>query len=83
MNAKYFEAVGSHVALILRKEREKKELSMNAVAERAGLSQSMVSLVEREMRNPTLDTLLRISAALDMDLVSVLDRAQKLARSHL
>lgn len=36
---------------------------MTEVAERAGLSQQMVSYVERGMRNPTLDTLLRMANA--------------------
>ena len=50
---------------------------MNKVAERAGLSQQMVSYVEREMRNPTLETLLRMAAAIEIDLVEVLKRASK------
>ena len=50
---------------------------MNTVAERAGLSQQMVSYVEREMRNPTLETLLRIATAIDVDLVDVLRRAMR------
>ena len=52
---------------------------MNQVAERAGLSQQMVSYVERGMRNPTLETLLRITAALDVDLARVLQQARKTA----
>jgi transcriptional regulator with XRE-family HTH domain len=52
---------------------------MNQVAERAGLSQQMVSYVEREMRNPTLETLLRIAAAIKIDLSAVIQRAQKAA----
>jgi transcriptional regulator with XRE-family HTH domain len=51
---------------------------MNQVAERAGLSQQMVSYVEREMRNPTLETLLRIAAAMKIDLPTVIQNAQKL-----
>jgi transcriptional regulator with XRE-family HTH domain len=50
---------------------------MNAVAERGGLSQQMVSYVEREMRNPSLDTMLRMAAALEIDLGNVLRRAQR------
>jgi ribosome-binding protein aMBF1 (putative translation factor) len=73
------QAVCSRVASILRQEREKQGLSMNLVAERAGLSQQMVSYVEREMRNPTLETLLRIAAALKIDLTKVLQAAQKSA----
>lgn len=48
---------------------------MNEVAERAGLSQQMVSYVEREMRNPTLETLLRMSAAIETDLPTILQAA--------
>lgn len=73
-------AVCSHVARILREERERQGLSMNKVAERAGLSQQMVSYIEREMRNPTLETLLRICAALDIDLAQVIAKANRAAR---
>ena len=71
------QAVCARVAQILRKEREKRGLSMNLVAERSGLSQQMVSYVERQMRNPTLETLLRIAAAIEIDLVDVLRNAKK------
>lgn len=71
------QAVCSRVAKILRQEREKRGLSMNVIAERAGLSQQMVSYVEREMRNPTLETLLRISAALEIDFATVMRQASK------
>ena len=67
----------SRVAQLLRELREAKKLSMNQVAERSGLSQQMVSYVERGMRNPTLETLLRMTAALDADLSSVIQKASK------
>jgi transcriptional regulator with XRE-family HTH domain len=70
------QAVCSRVARILRQEREKRGISMNLAAERAGLSQQMVSYVEREMRNPTLETLLRMAAAIEIDLARVLRQAQ-------
>jgi len=74
------QAVCARVAQILRREREKRGLSMNRVAERAGLSQQMVSYVERQMRNPTLETLLRIADALDLDLAAVIKRATRSAK---
>ena len=70
-------AVCARVAKILRQERVKRDLSMNLVAERAGLSQQIISYIEREMRNPTLETLLRIAAAIEIDFVDVLRRATK------
>lgn len=54
---------------------------MNTVAERAGLHVSMISLVERERRKPTLDTLLRIATALDVKLWKVLEKATKQAEA--
>jgi transcriptional regulator with XRE-family HTH domain len=81
LEQKHLEQIGAQVAGILRAEREKRGLSMNTVAERSGLSQPMVSLVERKLRKPTLDTLLRLSVALEIDLVDVLQRAQRAARA--
>ena len=69
------EQVCSQVARILREEREKRSLSMTALAQRAGLSRTMISFVEREIRNPSLETLLRITLVLEIDLGRVIQRA--------
>ncbi len=71
--------ITSNVIRILREEREKRGLSMNVVAQRAGLSHSIVSLIERDLRNPTLDTLLRITEAMEIDLGGVISQASKMA----
>lgn len=71
------QTICSEVAKALREERERQGLSMNVVAQKSGLSQQMVSYVEREMRNPTLDTLLRIALVLKMDLGRVISKAEK------
>jgi transcriptional regulator with XRE-family HTH domain len=75
LNGKKRTAICSEVAGILKAEREKRRLSMTAVAAQAGLSQQMVSYVERGIRNPTLETLLRITGALDINLAEVISRA--------
>lgn len=69
------QAVNSAVARLLRAERERQGLSMSVVAERAGISQQMVSYVERELRKPTLDTLLRMAHALDIKMPALVERA--------
>ena len=74
-------AICSAVARVLRRERLKRGLSLAAVAAKAGLSYQMVGFVEKEQRNPTLDTLLRITQALELDLPEVIKKAQKVA-SH-
>ena len=52
---------------------------MTLLAERAGLSQQSISYVEREMRIPNLDTMLRITEVLKIDLGGVIERANKAA----
>jgi DNA-binding XRE family transcriptional regulator len=71
------EAIASNVVRLLREEREKRGLSMNVVAQRSGLSHSIISLIERDLRNPTLDTLLRITEAIEVDLGAIIMRARK------
>lgn len=70
-------AVSLRVAKLLQQERERKGISMTRLAQDAGLSQQMVSYVERGLRNPTLDTLLRIANVLEIDLSEVIRKASK------
>jgi transcriptional regulator with XRE-family HTH domain len=76
----HVDRVSSHVARILREEREKRGLSMTLLAERSGLSHSMISFIEREIRNPSLETLLRIAFVLKLDLAEILQRAETAAK---
>lgn len=48
---------------------------MTELAKQSGLSQQMISYVERGMRKPTLDTLLRIARVLKVDLWKLLKTA--------
>jgi transcriptional regulator with XRE-family HTH domain len=75
----YRDLVCSNVARILREEREHRGISMTRLAEMAGLSQGMISLVEHEHRNPSLDTMLRMCAPLHVRLSDVLIRAERTA----
>lgn len=69
--------VSLQVLRLIREERIRQGLSMNGLAKKAGLSQSMVSLLDRGLRNPTLEVLLRITNALDIDLSKLIRRASK------
>jgi transcriptional regulator with XRE-family HTH domain len=66
--------------MLLKAERIRQNLSMTVVAERAGLSQQSVSYLEREMRMPTLDTLLRITDVLNIALEDVIGEARKTSK---
>jgi transcriptional regulator with XRE-family HTH domain len=76
-------AIVSNLARLLSAERQRQGLSMTELAVRAGLSQQMISYVEREMRNPTINTLLRITDALKIDLADLIRTAhQRVARGN-
>ena len=75
------EAILSNTVHALRDARIRQNLSMNKLAGRAGLHVSMISLMERELRSPSLDALLRISEALEVDLWTIIKKATEAARS--
>jgi transcriptional regulator with XRE-family HTH domain len=69
------DAISAEVARLLSEERKSRGLSMNALAARSGLSQSFVSSFETQPWNPTLDSLLRMTSAMDVDLGDLIARA--------
>jgi transcriptional regulator with XRE-family HTH domain len=73
------ERVCSELAKVLRELREEQGISMTELAAKAGLSRAMISHVEHELRNPTVDTLLRIAAVLKVDASEILRRAERAA----
>jgi transcriptional regulator with XRE-family HTH domain len=48
---------------------------MERLATKSGLSKGMISLIERDLRNPTFYTLLRIARALKLDFGEVIKKA--------
>ena len=71
------QAICSRVCKLLREARTERQLSMTSLAQMTGLSQQAISYVEREMRTPSLDTLLRMTQALGIALGDVVNRAAK------
>jgi ribosome-binding protein aMBF1 (putative translation factor) len=67
--------IKAEVARLLSQERQRQRISMNMLAAKAGLSQSLISSFETTKWNPTLESLLRISAVLDVNLGDVIKRA--------
>lgn len=74
------EIVGKLAIKLLAERREALGMSMKAVATRAGLSHTMISRVERGLRKPTLDTLLRIAGAMNVELWPLLKEAEDSSR---
>jgi DNA-binding XRE family transcriptional regulator len=80
---KLLDAISSQVARLLKEERKKRGLSLNVLSQRAGLSRQTVSYVEQEVQNPTLDTLLRITSVLEVDLEKIIAQARKRASAEM
>jgi transcriptional regulator with XRE-family HTH domain len=59
-------------AVNLKSERTRRKLSQEALAHKAGLSVSYVSMLERGQRTPPLDTLETLAKALATSAVSLL-----------
>lgn len=67
---------------LLRQERERRGLSKYALANASGVSQQMIAYIESEERNPTLEILLRLARALEVDLGILIQKAERsVARS--
>lgn len=75
------DAIGSFVIHLLREKRMAKGLSMYVVAKRARMSHSMISRVEHELCRPSFDTLLRIAAAMEIDLWPLIKQAEQSAEN--
>ncbi len=61
--------------------RQKKGLSQEALAFRAGLHRTYISLIERSQRSLTIDSLERIALALDVKPSELLARSEASAPS--
>ena len=53
-------------AVVLRRHREVKKLSKQALAGKAGLHQTYVGMIERGLSNPSLDTANALAEALEI-----------------
>ncbi|OHD17315.1 MAG: XRE family transcriptional regulator [Spirochaetes bacterium GWD1_27_9] len=52
----------------IREIREKKKITLKEVAEKAFVSESLISQIERNKVSPAIDTLLKIAEIIDIDL---------------
>lgn len=62
---------------VTKLHREAKGFSRSALAEKAGLHQTYIGLLERGERSPTLDTAKAIATALDVPLWTMIKEAER------
>jgi transcriptional regulator with XRE-family HTH domain len=62
---------------VLRAKREKLAVSQEVLAERAGVDRTYISILERGLKSPTVETLERICAALGTLPERVIEEARR------
>lgn len=62
---------------VVKRHREKRALSRAALAEKSGLHQTYVGLLERGERSPNLDTAKAIAEALNVSLGKLVSEAER------
>ena len=65
-------------ALTLRKHRESKGLSQELLAEKAGLHPTYIGMLERSLRNPSLNVIKAIANGLGAPLAKLVAEAEAL-----
>jgi len=71
-------AMSDAFSRVVKKHREKCGFSRAALAEKAGLHQTYIGLLEREKRSPNLDTAKAIANALGLSLTEIISEAEKI-----
>jgi transcriptional regulator with XRE-family HTH domain len=72
----HYQAVCAEIIRLLREERKQRKLSNYAVSQKSGVSESMLSLVDRGLRNPSMELMLRIADGVGTDLPTLIKKAQ-------
>ena len=77
----HYEAIRKEIIRLLREEREHQQLSKYAVAQRSGVSESMVGLIERGLRSPSLEVVLRLADGIGANLPEIIKKTLATAKN--
>ena len=64
-------------AVVLARRRTAKKLSRQELAQKAGLHQTYIGMIERGLSNPSLDAASAIAEALEVPLAKLIAEAEK------
>jgi transcriptional regulator with XRE-family HTH domain len=72
-------AIGAKTIQLLREERERRGLSKYVVSAQCGITQQTISYMERGLRHPSFETILRIADGIGVNLEDILKKARSAA----
>jgi transcriptional regulator with XRE-family HTH domain len=70
--------LAKHFAVVLQNQRKMRRISQADLAEKADCDSTMISLIERKIRNPTLNLADSLAQGLDMTLSEMIQEAENL-----
>lgn len=70
-------AISKRFGDALRKHRTVQGLSQESLAEKSGLHPTYIGMVERGLRNPTLDAAAKMAKALRVELSALIEEAER------
>lgn len=65
----------THFGHILKTRRKEMKLTLNQLSQKTGLSSAYLSLLERDLNNPTVESLNRICTVLELTLADLIEKA--------
>jgi len=65
-----------NIGPIIRKHREKRKMTLRAVSEKAGISEGFLSQIENNVNSPSVDTLVNICNALEVNAGDILNEVE-------
>ena len=69
-------------ATVLRRRRAQRKITQEVLAERADIASKMVSLIERNQRNPSLNVADSIAQGLGISLAQMIKEAEAIRKKH-
>ena len=78
MRDKNAEKMVSELIRLLRAERQKQGISCQKLGEMSGIHRTTISLIEREIQNPTMLVCKKLANALEISLGDLVKKAEKL-----
>ena len=77
MKLRQMSGIANNLGRVIRFERERRQLSQEALSELAGMNRSFIGEIERGEATPTIVTLQKIASALGLKLSELIQRYEE------